>query len=485
MTGTVLTVVTVASGTLAVGMVITGPGIVLQNTYITSLGTGTGGAGTYNLNQTVTTMSTAQAIYGQLGTMTVSAVSSGTLSSGQYITYAAVASGSALFNNTLIVALGTGAGSTGTYFVYPAQTVASSTMYGGGIVTTTVDNYEATRIVGGNQIQRNTPLYEDTQGSILSKRMMGVYATKTSGSSTAPLYYFANLYTQNNITLNSAQQVGRIVALLSFNPGSAFSPAFGSAYGNLVAPVGVSFVSGTSTDIQNYTIGSSIRWTDTTNAAVFGYTNQGPRIVVQNRRLSADLTPNAIDIVADHTTVVGSFGIPTPTTITSTPTGIADNITNVIMNVAGTATVTLPTNGSYFVATWDNGAGAAGTTLTVTTMSSGTPLYVGCRIMVGYGGIAGAATATITALGTGTGGTGTYTLSVSAYYPSCEMNTPTVPAGKLIYIKTYTSNAVNSSASIIIPLIGGTASTAILPATAGKWALLQWNGSSYEILQSN
>jgi hypothetical protein len=65
------------------------------------------------------------------------------------------------------------------------------------------------------------------------------------------------------------------------------------------------------------------------------------------------------------------------------------------------------------------------------------------------------------------------------------MNTPTVPAGKLIYIKTYTANAVNSASSNVIPITGGAAGTAILSATAGKWALLQWNGSSYEILQSN
>ena len=154
------------------------------------------------------------------------------------------------------------------------------------------------------------------------------------------------------------------------------------------------------------------------------------------------------------------------------------------MNVAGTATITLPTVGSYFVATWDNGAGAAGTTLTVTTMSTGTPLYVGCRIMVGYG-IASVSIATITALGTGTGGTGTYTVSLSAYYPSCEMNTPSVPAGKIILIKTIAASAVNSSASNVVPLAGGAAGTAILPATAGKWATLQYNGTNYEILQSN
>ncbi len=48
-TGTILTVTAVASGTLAVGQVISGTGIT-SGTYIASLGTGTGGAGTYNVS---------------------------------------------------------------------------------------------------------------------------------------------------------------------------------------------------------------------------------------------------------------------------------------------------------------------------------------------------------------------------------------------------------------------------------------------------
>lgn len=48
--GTVLTVSAVTSGTLAVGQFITGTGIA-AGTYIASLGSGTGGTGTYNLNQ--------------------------------------------------------------------------------------------------------------------------------------------------------------------------------------------------------------------------------------------------------------------------------------------------------------------------------------------------------------------------------------------------------------------------------------------------
>jgi hypothetical protein len=54
--GTVMTVTAVASGTLAVGQAVFSISAVLSGTYITSLGTGAGGTGTYNLglSQTVT-----------------------------------------------------------------------------------------------------------------------------------------------------------------------------------------------------------------------------------------------------------------------------------------------------------------------------------------------------------------------------------------------------------------------------------------------
>lgn len=47
--GNILNVTAIASGTIAVGMLVAAPNIA-PNTYITSLGTGTGGIGTYNIN---------------------------------------------------------------------------------------------------------------------------------------------------------------------------------------------------------------------------------------------------------------------------------------------------------------------------------------------------------------------------------------------------------------------------------------------------
>jgi hypothetical protein len=156
-TTTTLTVDSVLSGTIAVGQAIFGDNI-NANTVITALGTGTGGAGTYTVSnsQSVTTTqinsTAAPAIFtGDITgtTLDVTSVSSGTLQIGQTLEGANVTDG------TIITALGTGSGGTGTYTVSPSQTAASATIYalnwttlpstdgafeGGGTVDIT-DNY--------------------------------------------------------------------------------------------------------------------------------------------------------------------------------------------------------------------------------------------------------------------------------------------------------------------------------------------------------
>jgi hypothetical protein len=154
---TTLTVTSVLSGTIAVGQAIFGNNI-SQNTVITALGTGTGGVGTYTVSNSQTVASTTinsvaapaivtAAISGT--TMTVSAVTSGTLKIGQTI------QGAGVTNGTIIKAFGTGSGGAGTYTVSASQTVSSTTIYalnwtvlpandgpfeGGGTVDIT-DNY--------------------------------------------------------------------------------------------------------------------------------------------------------------------------------------------------------------------------------------------------------------------------------------------------------------------------------------------------------
>jgi len=135
---TTLTVSAVSAGILAVGQIISGTGVT-PGTRITALGTGTGNTGTYTISvsQTVgsaTAMTTsnqpqpafaASAAYittsGGVDTLHIATLTSGEVLVGQQVFGTGVAA------NTVITALGSGTGGTGTYTLNTSgQTVASS-----------------------------------------------------------------------------------------------------------------------------------------------------------------------------------------------------------------------------------------------------------------------------------------------------------------------------------------------------------------------
>lgn len=69
-------------------------------------------------------------------------------------------------------------------------------------------------------------------------------------------------------------------------------------------------------------------------------------------------------------------------------------------------------------------------------------------------------------------------------------NTATLPAaasfiGRQIRIRTIQAQTVVSAASNVVPLAGGAAGTAILAATAGKWADLKSDGTNWQIMAGN
>jgi hypothetical protein len=130
--GTTLTVTAITNGTIAINQALFGVNV-SQATVITALGTGTGGIGTYTINQSQSVASTQMnsatvgaVVTGDISgtTLTVSAVTSGTLTVGQTI------QGSTVTAQTIITALGTGTGGVGTYTVNNSQTVTSRTLYG-------------------------------------------------------------------------------------------------------------------------------------------------------------------------------------------------------------------------------------------------------------------------------------------------------------------------------------------------------------------
>ena len=130
--GTTLTVTNVSSGTITANQSLTGVGVTAE-TVITSLGTGTGGVGTYNVNISQTVLAeplTSTAVGARFTatiagtTLTVSAVASGTIYLGQTLQGAGITAG------TIITALGTGTGGIGTYTISVAHTIAvGQTMY--------------------------------------------------------------------------------------------------------------------------------------------------------------------------------------------------------------------------------------------------------------------------------------------------------------------------------------------------------------------
>jgi len=67
---------------------------------------------------------------------------------------------------------------------------------------------------------------------------------------------------------------------------------------------------------------------------------------------------------------------------------------------------------------------------------------------------------------------------------SCTVTLPAASSwtGREFTIKVITAHAVVSASSNIIPRIGGSAATAILPATDGAWATLVSNGTTWEIM---
>jgi len=149
--GTTLTVTAVTSGTIAISQALFGLGVT-SATIITALGTGTGGVGTYTINQSQTVASTlmnsaavASVLTASMSgtTMTVTA-SSGTLYPGQTI------QGSTVSANTIITALGNSsvlsqtiaAGGTG-YAVNDTVTVL------GGVYGTTPATYTVATVSAG------------------------------------------------------------------------------------------------------------------------------------------------------------------------------------------------------------------------------------------------------------------------------------------------------------------------------------------------
>jgi hypothetical protein len=129
--GTTLTVTAITSGSIITGQVLTGNSATAGTAIVSQLTGTTGGVGTYtvSISQTRTsggftgTFTVGSTTLNILSTVfNVTAVASGTLAIGQFLT------GTGIAFSTSITALGTGTGNTGTYTLSSAQSFASTTV---------------------------------------------------------------------------------------------------------------------------------------------------------------------------------------------------------------------------------------------------------------------------------------------------------------------------------------------------------------------
>lgn len=127
--GNVLTVTAVGSGVVVPGGTISGTGVATGTQIVSQLSGTAGGIGTYSVSIGEQSVASTT-ISGTYGTLTVSAVGSGTLGIGDVLSGTGVAAG------TAITALGTGAGGTGTYIVNNNTVVASTTLGGTNAIET-------------------------------------------------------------------------------------------------------------------------------------------------------------------------------------------------------------------------------------------------------------------------------------------------------------------------------------------------------------
>lgn len=121
-----ITVTSITSGSLFVGQSVSGIGIP-TNTTIASLGTGTGGIGTYVLSSTASASGTNITLTGNgSNILDVTSVTNGSFYLSNSTTPAQIVTGSGIPTNTTISSFGTGTGGVGTYILSSVATETGS-----------------------------------------------------------------------------------------------------------------------------------------------------------------------------------------------------------------------------------------------------------------------------------------------------------------------------------------------------------------------
>jgi Flp pilus assembly protein TadG len=229
---TTLTVTAVSSGTLAVGDGLSGTGI-SSGTTITAKGTGTGGTGTYTVS--VSQKVASETITDTSKTLTVTAVTSGTL--GLSSVTADVLSGTGITSGTTITALGTGKGGTGTYTVSTAQHVASETITDTSKTLTVTAVSQGTLYVGDAITAGTGALTAVAAGTTLTA--FGSGGTGTAGKGGTGTYTVSIAQNVGTEALTDPQPIAAYNA--SSNPPTTTPPIY------LIVPLETTYQNGSGT----------------------------------------------------------------------------------------------------------------------------------------------------------------------------------------------------------------------------------------------
>ena len=185
--------------------------------------------------------------------------------------------------------------STGTFTSPALVTPVIGAATGTSLALTGLATVGTTFGVTGNTSLATTPVLYSGNGSVSSGRLIGRYSYETATPGGA---YFFDYNNTSTITVADAT----IAALLATSIDTTITnanalTAFGTSYGAKNA--GLSFVSGTQSDILRVAISLAPLLDADINAVVVGYTAVGPRILIQNYALNDD-TANAISYVGDE-----------------------------------------------------------------------------------------------------------------------------------------------------------------------------------------
>jgi hypothetical protein len=432
--GTTLTVSSIASGMLYAGQVVSGSGVISGTKVVRQLTGALGGAGTHLVDTSQTTGSQAMSgartdptasFTGTIAgtTMTVSAVSAGTLTVGQTLTGTGVTAATTIFRQ-----IDGTPGAVGTYEVSLSQSVSTATTIAATVASTTV----------------GAPAFtiDDTAPKVASVTSTSNNVTVGVGTAVPITVTFDEPITTTGVS-NLVMNTGTNATCAAVTNVLVLSCSYTPVGGNSADPLDVnsaSALTGTIRDqaLNNYVstngllnlgISTNAIKVDTdpyvtgiTSALANGTYGKGYVVDVDmNFSRAMTIVPNAI--------VTGSISGTSLTTVQSGTLAIGQSLYGTGVTPGTTITAGSGTSWTVSIAQpsmtgrIDNGTvGNPGTTLTITTATTG-QIAVG-QVLSGSGVTSGTK---VSGFLTGTGGVGTYQVDTSQNVPSTTI-TGTVPS---------------------------------------------------------